>query len=119
MSGAYVKISPEELIKVCDTCLSIYKKRDEADIKQKDVEYCCWLKLRNVKKAYSVEPPWTYRNAGIVTRLEGLKSSAKSVLGDKWITDRDIALSETTHNNLYRMLNKDWKFEPFIFGAGY
>lgn len=119
MKGGYVKVSPEELIRVCDICLNIHKVRDKADVRYKDVEYFCWKRLRKVKKVYSIEPTWTYRNAGIVKRLEGLKSSAKSVIEDKWVSDRDIALSLTTHKNLYMMLNKDRRFEPFIFGEGY
>lgn len=118
-NAGYVHISPEKLVEVCDMCLDIFNNYKGEDDELKSYEYFSWRKLRKVKKEYSNQPTYTYWNAGIKTRLLALKEIGKNVIDDREVVDRDIKLSLTTHTNLYKMLNRDKTFQPFIFGLGY
>ena len=119
-----VPISPQELIRVCEQCLSViegYKSKDDIEHVYKAFS---WTKLKYIEKSYYQPPPWSYRGAGIKTRLLGLVEVARNVIEDEGnrigsLFEPPIMLTETSYSNLYKLLNKDDSFEPFIFGLGY
>ena len=114
----YVNISPEELIRVVDVCLdNIKRHRDNRNTYQKKV--WSWRKMGCVWTDYLVYKSWAAHDCGIVTRLKELRRIAVSVMFDNGVLDRDIKLSFTTHDNLYKCYNKDDTFEPYVFGLGY
>lgn len=114
----YVNISPEELIRVVDVCLgNIKKHRDNRIAYQKKV--WSWKKMRYVWIDYLVYKSWAAYGCGIETRLKELRRIAVSVMLDNGVKDRDIKLSFTTHDNLYKCYNKDETFQPHVFGLGY
>ena len=116
---SYVNISPEELLRVCNQCLhNIETYNGEDDVIETYKEFSL-LRLRYIKKQYTLKPTWTYTGVGITTRLEELKSIAENVINDTGVEDRDIKLSLTTHNELYKLLNKSGDFQPYIFGNRY
>ena len=114
----YVNISPEELIRVVDVCLYIIKKhRDSRNTYQK--KHWSWKKMRYVWTDYLVYESWASYGCGIETRLKQLRRIAQNVINDDKVIDRDIKLSFTTHDNLYKCYNRDETFEPYVFGLGY
>lgn len=116
---SYVNISPEELLRVTDKCLSsIENYSGEDNIERFHYEFSL-LKMKRVKKSHIEIPHWTYSHCGIITRLNELKSIAENVIRDKLVEDRDVKLSLTTHSELYKLLSKSKDFQPYIFGMGY
>ena len=114
----YVNISPEELIRVVDTCIDNIKKHREGRVTyQKKV--WSWKRMKYVFEDYFVYKSWAAYGAGIETRLRELKRIAQNVINDDKVLDRDIKLSFTTHDNLYKCYNKDETFQPHVFGLGY
>ena len=114
----YVNISPEELIRVVDVCLYIIKKhRDKRNTYQK--KHWSWREMRCVWTDYLVYKSWAVYGCGIESRLKQLRRIAQNVIDDEKVIDRDIKLSFTTHDNLYKCYNKDETFQPNIFGLGY
>lgn len=114
---SYVNISPEELLRVTEKCLSNIENYSGEDDVQKTY-YNDWVFFKQ-KKSYIEVPVWTYDHCGIITRLNELKSIAENVIRDKLVEDRDVKLSLITHSELYKMLNKSKEFQPYIFGMGY
>ena len=116
---SYVNISPEELLRVTEQCLSnIENYNGEDNIERFQYEFSL-LRMKRVKKSHIEIPRWTYKNCGIITRLNELKSIAENVIQDKLVEDRDVKLSLTAHSELYKLLNKSEDFQPYIFGMGY
>ena len=114
---SYVNISPEELLRVTEQCLSsIENYRGEDDVQK--TYYNDWVFFKQ-KKSYIEVPKWTYNHCGIITRLNELKSIAENVIRDESVEDRDVKLSLTTHSELYKLLNKSEDFQPYIFGMRY
>lgn len=114
----YVNISPEELIRVVDVCLdNIKKHRDNRNTYQK--KHWSWRKMKYVWTDYLVYKSWAAYGCGIETRLKQLRRIAQNVIDDEKVIDRDIKLSFTTHDNLYKCYNKDDTFQPHVFGLGY
>ena len=112
-----VNISPEELLRVTDKCLSNIEKYNGEDDVQKTY-YNDWVFFKQ-KRSYIEVPTWTYDHCGIITRLNELKSIAENVIRDERVEDRDVKLSLTTHSELYKLLNKSKDFQPYVFGMGY
>lgn len=119
MSNGYVNISPEELLKVTQSCLYMIANYDGSEDITHTNTYFSFLKLRKVEVVSREEPRYMSRNCGIVTRLKVLKGVAESVLLDEGLVDRDIRLSILTRSNLMMLLNKNKSFEPYVFGLGY
>ena len=114
----YVNTSPEELTRVVDVCLDNIKKHREGRVTyQKRV--WSWNKLKYVFEDCFVYKSWAAYGRGIETRLRELKHIAQNVINDDKVIDRDIKLSFTTHDNLYKCYNKDDTFQPYVFGLGY
>ena len=117
-----VPISPSELLRVVNQCLiniENYNGEDDKKYPHKNM----WLARLFLNKPkfeeYVMKPKWTYTGVGIITRLNELKRIANNVLLDNDTECKDIYLSETTYDNLYLLLNKSDKFQPYIFGNWY
>lgn len=115
----FVHISPEKLLEVVNQCLfNIESYNGCENIERFHYEFSL-LKMKRVEKTHIEIPRWTYSGCGIITRLNELKGVAENVIRDPKVIDRDIKLSLTSYNELFKLLNKDKGFEPFVFGNGY
>ena len=103
-----------EVVNQCLLNIESYNGEDDVQI----TYYDDWILFKR-KKTYSSSPRWTYKDCGIITRLNELKGVAENVILDSKVIDRDIKLSLTSYNELFKLLNKDKGFEPFVFGNGY
>lgn len=116
----FVHISPEKLLEVVNQCLlNIESYNGEDDKVYKYPKTLFNFIFNNGEKTFTVSPRWTYNDCGIITRLNELKWVAENVIRDSKVIDRDIKLSLTSYNELFKLLNKDKGFEPYIFGNGY
>ena len=114
-----VPISPEMLTAVCSECISnIISYNGEQD-KVNIYKRWSWSRFRGVNLEVRESPTWTYDDVGIITRLKQLQSIAEDVMKDSDLVNTDIYLSITTYSELYKLLNKDKSFEPYVFGMGY
>ena len=117
---SYVNVSPEELLRVTQQCLSNIENYNGEDDKVSSYLKHSVIPFSKPKKVETRESPrWTYNHCGIITRLNELKSIAENVVQDELVEDRDVKLSLTTHSELYKLLNKSGDFQPYIFGMGY
>lgn len=109
-----VVIDPVRLHKVCRTCLCNIRdyqwEQSTFTIERKFV----WYKLSVVEYKLWTHPSWVTKDAGVVTRLRGLMSVAENALGSD-----TVQLSLITYEQLFKLLNKDSSFEPYVFGMGY
>ena len=116
---SYVNISPEELLRVTEQCLSNIENYSGEDNKTYEYPKTLFNLIFVREKTFTVKPTWTYNHCGIITRLNELKSIAENVIRDKLVEDRDVKISLTTHSELYKLLNKSKDFQPYIFGMRY
>lgn len=109
-----VTIDPAYLHKICRTCLrNIREYQGEQNTFTIEKRFS-WSKLRMVEYKLWTYPRWMTKDAGVMTRLHELQDTAMGMLGKG-----KVQLSITTYTQLYRLLNKDPTFEPYVFGAGY
>lgn len=118
MSKSYVHISPETLLAVCDKCIEQRANYDREDAKGTHKVFS-WKKLKYVDEVIYSYPMWACDYAGVAPRLRDLRSVALNVIADGKVQDRDIKLSETSHVQLYKLLNMSSGFQAYVFGLGY
>ena len=114
----FVKISTEELLQVCKQCEENFHSYDpEKDGEKYVTSSFLFCKMKRVYETKYMRPSWCYLNAGILTRLKDLSDCAKNVDNDDLTLEKCVLLSYDDHVNLYKLLNKDGDFQPFIFGG--
>lgn len=116
---SFAHISPNRLIDICNHCIEQHKGYTGSEVPTYKRREFSFLKLKFVEYNVIDYPRWAYRDCGLITRLEDLKSIALAVVEDDSLIDKDIQLTETTYSELLKMYNKSEKFEPFVFAGGY
>ena len=114
----YVNISPEELIRVCDSCLNNISNFRNSRVTYTRKQWS-WKKFKYIDVPFFKYKSWAAYDKGIGTRLKELRAIAVTLMFDNGVQDKDINLSHTTHTNLYKCYYKDDSFEPDVFGMGY
>ena len=114
----FVKISTDELLRVCKQCAeNFHNYNPEKDGEVVTYYEFSFLRMKRVEKRQIMPPHWAYRGCGILTRLKDLSDCAKNVDNDDLILEKCVLLSYDDHVNLYKLLNKDEDFQPYIFGG--